>query len=793
MVDEFQDTDPVQADMVERLCGEQLTHGKLFLVGDFKQSIYRFRRADPAMFDALMQKIPEEAQLPLSENFRSQPAILNFVNAMFAGEMGDAYEPLQPFASQLSPSPSIEFLWAVPDGAADDEKDPSVDVVRKTEADWIARRLHQLLHDGVPRIRHKNPQTGETELRPVQPGDIVILMRAMTNVRYYEQALRQYGLDYYLEGGREFFAQQEVYDLTNLCRYLADREDEVSLLGILRSPFFGLRDETLLAMAQASQSLNAALENEPPGEIAESQQEQVRRAAEVLAELCEEKDRLPLHELLNLALERTGYDAALLAEHLGPRKLANLQKLIEMARQHERSGLLTLADFVERLQQSVAEEAKEEDAVTHAESSDVIRLMSIHKSKGLEFPVVVLADINGQVNNQADTVEYDAELGPLVRAPDKFGHKFENLGKILHRFREKTQDDAERIRLLYVATTRAADHLILSAGLKDLEKLTSPWMKLLADYFDLETGTPLSEEESGQSRIPEKFLATVPEIGVTLSRPELSDVKKGSSEAMLPLNRLREELEQAEPMPLPVTLNRYAPDKSQQRQFSVSRLEQIDAQLQQRTPPPVERLEPAVEERPAEKAPDTATNLGTLTHAVLERLDFSQPSDIPTLVAECAAHLREPASEDLQRRAAAMVEDFLQSEMAAELRGARRLLRELEFQYSVSSDGEEPLRYLAGYIDCLYESAEGVWTILDYKTGRHAALSDDAGTLAAYELQLGTYALAARQLLGRLPDRVALALLDDGSRCVELPLSEEFISGIESRLRRAIEKAVNGV
>ncbi|MFQ5731348.1 MAG: UvrD-helicase domain-containing protein [Planctomycetaceae bacterium] len=181
MIDEFQDTDPVQAEIVRDICGDALLGGKLFLVGDAKQSIYRFRRADPSVFAGLRQEIPESGRLPLSHNFRSQPAILDFVNALFSKAMGDDYEPLVPYAGQLSPTPSIEFLFSSQppgDGPPDDAEDR-----RKRESDWLARRVASLLQDETPRIRETDPHAGGTRLRRVQPGDVAVRRRLLPRRR----------------------------------------------------------------------------------------------------------------------------------------------------------------------------------------------------------------------------------------------------------------------------------------------------------------------------------------------------------------------------------------------------------------------------------------------------------------------------------------------------------------------------------------------------------------------------------------------------------------------------------
>lgn len=791
MVDEFQDTDPVQAEIVRHLCGERLIDGKLFLVGDAKQSIYRFRRADPAVFAELRGQIRAEARLPLSMNFRSQPAILHFVNALFSGRMGEDYEPLVPHADQLSPSPSIEFLFPTPDEADETGKieKGSAEERRRREAGWIARRLHQLLHDGVPRVRGKHPETGERMLRPAVAGDVVILLRAMTDVRYYEQALREHDLDYYLVGGRAFYAQQEIFDLISLCQYLDDCDDEVSLAGVLRSPFFSLRDETLFEMVQQAGSLSAALNESPPSATGDQQREQVRYASHVLAELRHEKDRLPLHQLLNLALARTGYDAALPAEFMGKRKLANLRKLVEMARQFDRSGLLTLSDFVARLQDALTDEEGEELAATHPETSNVIRLMTIHQAKGLEFPIVVVADMNRDSSGRSARAEFDVQLGPLVSVPEKFGKKNHHLGREIHKSVEKRQDSDETIRLLYVATTRAADHLILSSGLEEPGKATSAWMQLLAEYFNLETGQPAIDEDSNQPRIPEQHLAGVPVILVHAAPPALHDFKKQTVEGLLPLNRLRKEVEAAEPQPLPETIAVIAPDPSRRVQFSASELEQIDAELRAQ-PAPSQETSPRSSTDDEESSPgdfNTATTFGTLVHAVLEQLDVRQPTDVAELIASCSRAMPEEPDETMQHRAEQMIRGFLASSVADEMRTARHDFRELEFLLRCSATpADAPVCYIAGFIDCVYQTADGLWMVIDYKTGKMSSGGSDAEKLVVYELQLGTYALAIRQLLGRIPDRVELVLLADDCRRLSLDVNEALLADVEKRLNAAI-------
>ena len=262
---------------------------------------------------------------------------MNFVNALFAPGLKEAYEPLDPSREQLSPTPSIEFLFALP-GADEEEPDsrgapPAAGGGMDVPADSRAARRSDAADSG------ERPGDRPERLRRVQAGDIAVLFRALSDVALYEDVFRRRGIDYYLVGGRAFFAQQEVYDLVNLCAFLNDPDDAIALVGILRSPFFSFSDDTLVALAGFGRPLRESLAAAPPADLPEPQQEQVRHSCARSGRALAEKRSAPAWpHLLELAVERTGYDASLLHEFLGRRKVANLRKLIDMAREFDRSG-----------------------------------------------------------------------------------------------------------------------------------------------------------------------------------------------------------------------------------------------------------------------------------------------------------------------------------------------------------------------------------------------------------------------------------------------------------------------
>ncbi|MBS0265163.1 MAG: UvrD-helicase domain-containing protein [Planctomycetes bacterium] len=789
MVDEFQDTDPVQDEMVQMLSRDDSQPGKLFVVGDSKQSIYRFRRAEPKVFHELRERTPEAGRLPLSTNFRSREEILRFVNVLFDGALESEYEalraglpPVTAVAGQ-QPPPCIEFLFAVPQPEEEtetEESDDLADTRRRREARWIAHRIQQLLADATPRIREKDKVTGEYRLRRVFPKDIVILFRAMSDVRYYEEGLRDLNIDYYVVGGRAFFAQQEIFDIVNLCQYLDNVDDAVALIGVLRSPLFSLSDDAILALGEApAEALTAA----PPTGLPPDQQALVQFAGQVLQELRALKDRLPIAGLLNLAIEKTGYDAALLTEFMGERKLANLRKLVDMARQFDQSGLFTLADFVERLRDAVAEETHEPLAATHPESADILRLMTIHQSKGLEFPVVFVADMDRQGRNQMSDANFDPQLGPVVRLPSKFGSSREYPAPRMLQHSETAQDLAETRRVLYVAATRAADLLILSANFKKSGVPAEAWLKLVSERFDLSTGairmTPTKDGLSLVAKYGKGDLG----IRVHQQLPELGPKSESSGQGKAPpLSKLRETLSQVAPAPLPELSRPIPPSPGAARPISVSTLEEIDRHLR-----PTTHATPLVEQ-PAASEPFAATQLGILVHQALERVDFRNPAPVDALVERSAASLNvslAPAVIDTARKC---VQNLLDSPVADELAAARAVYREIDFLWQFPG-GAADSGTISGTLDCLYETADRDWVVLDYKTGLRSPDTTPDQLRDDYEIQLGLYARAVQQFTGKLPSRIELVFLRQGAERVVFEPTAGQLKQIETRVQQALESA----
>ena len=504
LVDEFQDTDPAQSEILTRLTTPGVSEGKLFLVGDFKQSIYRFRGARPQIFQQFRQKFPIEGRHALTENFRSNPSILNFVNALFDATFPEPETALKPRVTwQGSPDQPcpITFVWqAEPETEEEAKIKISMHEKRIREGRRLARLLRERLRQGwLIRDRSTN------QARLAHAGDVAFLFRSMTDVTPYESALDEEGFDYHTVGGAAFYTQQEVTDLINVLSVIEDPFDAVALAGVLRSPFFCISDDGLYWLTTHTGDLVAGLEDAPANQnLEENERSKATRARDLLAHWRSFKDREPISSLLNRVLDESGYEAALLGQMLGARKRANVRKLVRLARQFDQQNDLTLAAFVAKLRNDLKRPPREEQAATTDEAGTSVRLMTIHQSKGLEFPIVVLPDLNRKSPGRFNFTAFSPKLGPLVRpsldsesnlagAPDGSADgsgatRGASLGWLVHESLEKAEEAAESHRLFYVATTRARDALILSAAATVSDRAASTALKLLDERFNRETG-----------------------------------------------------------------------------------------------------------------------------------------------------------------------------------------------------------------------------------------------------------------------------------------------------------------
>ena len=441
LIDEFQDTDPVQIAIIHVILGRE--PGTLFIVGDPKQSIYLFREADVAQFRHTRDMIERDfggETIALDVNFRSAPSVVEFTNAIFGALMAECgrpweflYEPLAPNRSDGAGSVEILLPQKVRDRAAG----------RRAEADMAAKKIRAIVERGEKSVWR------DGESRPAGYGDIAILLERRTNLAYYEWALARYGIPYRVHAGLGFYERQELYDIYNILRFLVNDRDDVALYGALRSPYFGFSDARLFAIAGTSLWERLQRSGDPDA-IA---------AATTLRGWLSVARRLPPARLIRRVIDESGITVIFGGTAGGEQAVANVEKLIAIAR----ASSVTLADLVEELGRSIDDGEREGDAPLDLTSSDAVSIMTVHAAKGLEFPVVVVPDLAETPRAGGATIMVEDGLRLGVRIPNP-AHDYERedtpiLQVLKAEYRQK--EEAERKRLFYVAATRAKDHLVL--------------------------------------------------------------------------------------------------------------------------------------------------------------------------------------------------------------------------------------------------------------------------------------------------------------------------------------------
>lgn len=486
LVDEFQDTNDDQRAIIYALAGPSADPGaadpRLFVVGDGKQSIYRFRGADVSVFREVERDIQHWGgkRLALQTSFRAHATLVELINRV--GErlfwrptaqhpFETPYEPLA--AHRPAPPHSIVAEWHVlPDAGEAAER-------RAAEATLLAGRLADLVAGAAGPIVH-DPHLG---WRPPTYGDIALLFQASTSFEPFETALRERGIPYLTTAGRGYYGRQEVLDLIHLLQTIDDPSNELALVGALRSPLFAVDDGAIMALklsgaASLWEALLAAVEDGAAGAG-------VTFAARTLGELHAMRGRATVVELLREALDRTGYLATISALEDGERRRANVAKLLAAARLAGARGLRAFSEYLDML---LRVEAREGDAPL--ESHGAVRLMTVHRSKGLEFPIVALPDLGRAPPPLRERWLARRAYGLALQVRDPADEQRRPTAFLLARHTERQLERAERERLLYVALTRARDYLILSGAARS--KSDDGWHAMLAAALGhpWETGGP---------------------------------------------------------------------------------------------------------------------------------------------------------------------------------------------------------------------------------------------------------------------------------------------------------------
>ena len=717
LVDEFQDTDPVQYEIILAVSERQGNHatrwqeiilerGKLFIVGDPKQSIYAFRRADIEAFDRVVEKIrtDEGTVLTLTTNFRSDAAVLEPVNEVFDRlfERRPLVQPanvrleVRPQRRPASMEPGVRLCVTARDG---EEEGFDAAGATRAESEVLARWLKDEI----------------LSLPSTKPGHVAFLFRRLTQADAYLDALRRHNIPYVIEGEKHFYRRQEVIDLVNLLRVLDHPHDSIALTGLLRSPLGGLTDRELYELRQAGHF--NYLRATQLATWAHPRAAAVERLYSHLAWLHRAIAVLPLADTIELIFDRLPVlDLAAASLH-GEQAVANLMKVKQTAAALDDRPHLTLSGFVDLMVARLEEQPDESESPLAEESLEAVHVLTIHKAKGLEFPVVVLPGLHQGSGRERDAPQVTYDWSSATYGLSLGSHR--SLGSLLVQDKLRMREEAERRRVLYVGMTRAKELLLLSGGLTT-RSVGETVLELLQNIGTGDIGAASTEVlKIGDSAIPHRVV-TAPE-------------------RKWPHRRLTRESTAAQIDPREIATLW----QTRRTRWTEARMTAYHV-----TPTALARRVVVATGQTTQIRQDPMTGrlAGIVAHRILERWDFAQ--DPSGLLAQITSAVQTTLGPEDQPHAVGVTESlndllaaFGRSEIYTRLRSATILGREVPF---LMPWGDHQI--MDGVIDLLYRLGDVVW-VADYKTD--AVRSDQAKARAEqYRTQSEVYKAAVKHSLG---------------------------------------------
>lgn len=806
-VDEFQDTDPLQAELLMLLAADDPKEkywrqirpvpGKLFIVGDPKQSIYRFRRADVALYEQVKRQIEATGGelVHLNVSFRSVPQIQEAVNSAFSRVMGPAAKPA-PEASSVADSTQARYVPLAPHRPAVDSQPAVVALpVPAPYGDYgkvVEWKIDETLPDGVAAfVDWLVNQSGWTvterehpnERVPIRPRHVCLLFRRFRSfgtdvTRPYVRALEARRVPHLLVGGSSFHSREEVESIRNAMAAIERPDDELALFATLKGPMFAISDAQLLAYRSRFATLHPY--KQLPEDVPETLTEVVEALA-VLRELHRGRNRRPLADTIGRLLATTRAHAGFANWATGEQALANVTRLMDMARRAEHGGLISFRAFVDWLDDQ-AENGEAGDAPIIEEGAEGVRIMTVHKAKGLEFPVVILADMTAKEAREPSRWA-DTEAGLCVMRlagclpPELQEHADEEL----------RLEREEAARVLYVAATRARDLLVVTAVADEhregwLSTLDPAIYPLPTESLKPETNHPpgcpefgpdnvafrpsnalrprgsvtpgLHKPQAGEHRVvwwdPSVLdLNRQDEIGARLNKLLAADEEGKRSEAGVrdhdewQANRARVRKQAGTPSVRVVTATEHAATMPQLIEPLVSvppalpdqnKIEQLG--LFSSPAPTPSKQEVAIESVATDFSRPHGKRFGALVHAVLAVVDLKADTKGVQAAAELQGRLLGASAEETSAATETVRRALAHPLMrrAAKALLAGRCRRETPIAMQLE-DGT----LLEGIVDLAFldEAEAPAWTVIDFKTD-----FEIGGRLNEYRQQVSLYALA---------------------------------------------------
>lgn len=734
LVDEYQDVNHIQKELIYLLA--EPGEGKLFVVGDPKQAIYGFRGGDVDVFKETKKEITERGGglFFLKTNRRSVKELVDFTNEALLRSVPELFtaddecDADRPAAG----GPAVEYFFNENEAAADEN--------RHLEACRIASRIRDLVAGGT--VRHR---------------DIAILFRKFTALPLYESAFRAYGIPLAVHKGAGFYQSQEVKDLVSLLAFIEDPGDLVSWAAALRSPYAGCSDETLLALRRGDGNRPVMPDRADASAITDAgEREKYSRFEGWTARLRRAKDRMAVSEIIETALRESGITGILGAQPNGMQQVANVQKAIEIARAADGGGTGALKDFAREMLGMIDGDEIEAQAVIANPDMDVVKVMTIHQSKGLEFDVVFVPDITATARGWASPVAFHLRAGLGLKYIDKARlapHQGAVYKQVKGLIDAKERDDAER--LFYVACTRARKKLILSGSLK--KKEAERIVRLI----------------EAQGRLPHLFSRIA-----GIAAPPAAAPTRSAWDVLRTLSA-----------PPAVPENAEAPRSSgggvvrlsvgQINTFRKCPREYLLRYIYRLPPPP----------GPVATRRSPAADAGTAVHALLETLDLTAPEKEFRRAAEQGAALHLAGlDKTTQKEAKSAVVNLYGRDIFAKLRseGLRSFGKEIPFTLGYTRGSGRYL--LAGVMDALAFTRAGNVFVIDYKY----AEKPSPAKLKEAMRQPRLYALAAARALPAAGG-ISCALVylrGKGAATEEWVMTPDELERVEAELAADSEKIV---
>ncbi|MFC4353613.1 helicase-exonuclease AddAB subunit AddA [Chryseomicrobium palamuruense] len=784
LVDEYQDINLLQESIIQLVKKPAGETGNLFMVGDVKQSIYRFRLAEPMLFLSKYAMFKKDESLgkaiDLNANFRSRREVLEGINFVFAQTMGEdvgeiAYDSdaaLKKGAPYSSDSRPIEVHIFSKDTAEEGTEEVSK---ARVEAVWTAKKIRELVDGSHPVT---NPWKGES--RPAEFSDMVILLRSMTWTPEFLDVFKEYKIPIYVETKTGFYDSLEIMWMLDLLKVIDNPYQDIPLAAVLRSPMFGLSDEELAKIRMSGRKLplyEVVQNRESLEQVSGETQDKLKRFLVLHRAWNGRSQSGPLSELIAQLLQDTFLFEQVAAMPGGAQRQSNLRLLLDQAEQFEQSsyrGVFRFLRFVERIKKR-GDDVGEARAISEREN--VVRIMTIHASKGLEFPFVFLPGMARPFNLMDFKGNYlfDQDYGLAVKAIDpELRIAYQSLPYMAMKEKKQLQTKAEEMRILYVAMTRAREKLFLTLSIPSLDLAVQKWMT--TGYRQPDEPVPPFLRSNAMSywdwlgpafmRLPEfQQIAGVRSRHTKLNPEVWSFSVHAPEEEMKELPSIFDKVGQGKevsslPKVIEEQFNRHylyelaTKKTAKQTVTELKRLQQLESSdedfFSTKTHQPmldVEWEEPVFLQG---EAIATAVQVGTAYHSVFQHLPLDQEVSSAALLGRLVER------EILTKEEAAAIrpdaiERFYASALMDELRNAKQIYREQPFTYStVDEEGNRQL--IQGVIDLFFEDHGGQWHLIDFKTDRLFELRHDENLIKEeltnrYQLQLTIYGKALEDIL----------------------------------------------